>query len=735
MRVVLLSFIATLLSSHCSIILGIEEDYSDAISTAIANLPKMTYSNLSKDGDDPVIQAQFIDMINGVIKRTGDDWTMYGKLSLDSQKEYIELMKDAGFFEFMSLLLNHDYMAMKFYASFLIHSMLIGGVDDEKIAEFNRLLVDVLFEKGIVTRLIELGLSEDENEIEPFYTGSKSEGAPLVNAKDEALEAVVNIVYYTRPGKLIHKLVDSGARDAVCLAARRSSETKIFLALESASRLGFQLQKDGLALKDVENIMKYVSLCNATENFCSHYKCVGDPNDRLDIDLDENTVEEDLSCEGVDKETCIERAYRNVAKAELIKDKDEQVKTFIVDEWYRIPGNMEKWKSNIILLGLSAANIRSAETGAPINGKQDPDSPLKLQKVFEMLGRDDCCEVSDDMLDQLYHRKDVVRYIVDTLYDHNPNFGVEMKEKHDERMHKEEELEEIKELKRSWPADIVDLYLEGSKPGPDGKDNSFLYAHFLTCLWAMADEPGSSLRISDVVDMLDDHDADELSNNFFDIMQFQRRDVVEYMLSTLYKDYGPLKFSEKMEALMNDVHNLPQITIIREAEDISDVCRELTVQLLEIKKKNFELFRFAVFNVLLPQSRSPDETFGIISKELSCRKWKDSCLHKLSERDDLMMMIMFDLIKRDAENQQPITTKERLKEELDQVLYGASAVTFDPRAVIQNVKYFICIILIVALILMYKSWQNQKRIEEEKKMREAEEARKKEKKAKRKKRQ
>ena len=185
---------------------------------------------------------------------------------------------------------------------------------------------------------------------------------------------------------------------------------------------------------------------------------------------------------------------------------------------------------------------------------------------------------------------------------------------------------------------------------------------------------------------------------------------------------------------MNDVHNLPQITIIREAEDISDVCRELAVQLLDIKKKNFELFRFAVFNVLLPQSRSPDETFGIISKELSCRKWKDSCLHKLSERDDLMMMIMFDLIKRDGENP-PITTKERLKEELDQVLYGASAVTFDPRAILQNVKYFICIILIVALILMYKSWQNQKRIEEEKKMREAEEARKKEKKAKRKKRQ
>jgi hypothetical protein len=233
MRVVLLSFIATLLSSHCGIILGIaDKDYSDAISTAIANLPKMTYSALSKDGDDPVIQAQFVDMINGVIKRTGDDWIVYDKLSLDSQKEYIKLMKDAGFFDFMSLLLNHDYMAMKWHASFLIHTMLIGGVDNESVAEFNRLLVDVLFDKGIVTRLIKLGLSEDMNEIEPFYPGPKSEGAPLVNAKDEALEAVVNIVYYARPGKLIHKLVDSGARDAVCLAARRSSETKIFLALE-----------------------------------------------------------------------------------------------------------------------------------------------------------------------------------------------------------------------------------------------------------------------------------------------------------------------------------------------------------------------------------------------------------------------------------------------------------------------------------------------------------------------
>ena len=275
MRVVLLSFfIATLLSSHCSIILGMEDkDYSDAISAAIANLPKMTYSALSKDDHDPAIQAQFNDMVNDVIIKTQENWQMYGKLSLDSQREHIKLMEDAGFFNFISLLLNHDYRPMKWNASFLIHVMLLGGVDDEKIAEFNRLLVDVLFDKAIVTRLIKLSLSEDENEIEPFYPGPKSEGAPLVNAKDEALRTVVNIVYYTRAGKLVNRLIKDGARDAVCLAARRGNEKEVFLALESASRLNFQVQKKatGLALKDQENIMFMVSLCNATENFCGHY--------------------------------------------------------------------------------------------------------------------------------------------------------------------------------------------------------------------------------------------------------------------------------------------------------------------------------------------------------------------------------------------------------------------------------------------------------------------------------
>jgi len=237
----------------------------------------------------------------------------------------------------------------------------------------------------------------------------------------------------------------------------------------------------------------------------------------------------------------------------------------------------------------------------------------------------------------------------------------------------------------------------------------------------------------DVADMIDDIYEEETMVEFVNRMKFERRDVIEYMVSILRDDYGESGFWEKVRELMEIRDELPQISITKET-DISDICRELTVQLLEIKEKNFELFRFAIFNVLLPQQRSPEETFGIISKALSCRKWKDSCLHKLAERQDVMMMIMYDLIKRDGENP-PITTKERLKEDMDQVLYGASVTTFDPRAVIQNVTYFICIILIVALILMYKSWQNQKRMAKEKKMREAEEARKKEKKAKRKKRQ
>ena len=234
------------------------------------------------------------------------------------------------------------------------------------------------------------------------------------------------------------------------------------------------------------------------------------------------------------------------------------------------------------------------------------------------------------------------------------------------------------------------------------------------------------------MDMLEkNHGKDELIKNFPDIIKAERQ-IVEYMVLTLQKDFGVVEFSEKLREQQNN-KACPPIAIYQDYDATHDT-QVLVDQLLEIKKKNFELFRYAVFNVLLPQSKPPGVTFAKMSYALSCREWNDSCLHKLAERNDVMHMIMFDLFKRDGKNP-PITTKERLKEELNQVLYGASVTTFDPRAIIQNVKYFICIILVVALVLMYKSWQNQKRMTEEKKMREAEEARKKEKKAKRKKRQ
>lgn len=303
--------------------------------------------------------------------------------------------------------------------------------------ELNRQFVDVLFDEGIVTRLIELAISEDPSDNESFTVGLNDGTNPLRNAKEEASYAVVSTVIFARPGKLMHKLVHVGARDAVCQAARTSNENKIFMALESASQLNFQ-QKErdkSSALKDPENIIFYVALCNATENFCSHYDCVGSPHDGKEIIIDKKYVEEDLSCEGVDKDTCIKRAAQNQAQAEASSDdEDDQMKTFIVDEWYRVPGKLDKWKYGVNVLGLFAAYIRSEKNGAPIIGSQDPNSPLKLQKVFDMLGRDDCCDISEDMLDQLYHRKDVVRYIVDTLYDDNPNFLAEMKEKEDERI-------------------------------------------------------------------------------------------------------------------------------------------------------------------------------------------------------------------------------------------------------------------------------------------------------------
>ena len=185
------------------------------------------------------------------------------------------------------------------------------------------------------------------------------------------------------------------------------------------------------------------------------------------------------------------------------------------------------------------------------------------------------------------------------------------------------------------------------------------------------------------------------------------------------KDFGgPIGFAEKMEELTQR-DKLPPITLTQ-ANDITGVCQVLVDQLLEIKKKNFELFRFAVFNVLLPQA--PEDTFGTVAYALSCRKWKDKCLHKLAERSDVMHMIVFELIRRHENGTAPITTKERLTEELDVVLYGASVVTLDPHAILQNATCFVYVLLTAVVILLYKSWQNKKKMDAEKKMREEAEA-------------
>ena len=259
-----------------------------------------------------------------------------------------------------------------------------------------------------------------------------------------------------------------------------------------------------------------------------------------------------------------------------------------------------------------------------------------------------------------------------------------MTEKEDERIRKEKE-EGKKVDAKTVAADYVDLHIKRSEPGEDGEDHSHVYAIFLQCLWVMADHPASSLQISDVWDMLEkDGSIEKLLDNPSNYLDFfmERRDVVEYMVLILVKDFGgPLGFAEKMEELTENRDKLPPITLTQ-ANDITGVCQVLVDQLLEIKKKNFELFRLAVFNVLLPQA--PEDTFGTVAYALSCRKWTDKCLHKLAERSDVMHMIVFELIRRHEDGTAPITTKERLTEELDVVLYNASAVTFDPREILQN---------------------------------------------------
>lgn len=67
---VLLSFVATLLLSHCSIVWGIlDKDYSDAISSAIADLPEITL-HMRFHSNDPGHEA--VDKVLDVTDTTLD---------------------------------------------------------------------------------------------------------------------------------------------------------------------------------------------------------------------------------------------------------------------------------------------------------------------------------------------------------------------------------------------------------------------------------------------------------------------------------------------------------------------------------------------------------------------------------------------------------------------------------------------------------------------------------------
>ena len=193
------------------------------------------------------------------------------KQSTDAMQ--IQLMSDAGFFKLFMLLLNHPYMAMKFQACLVLRTLLTGGMGDgahdKAKAKLNGLLVDKLFDEGIVARVTQLALSEDPSETESFSIGRRSPKNPVKNAKDEAANALVYIVKFSKR-KHLHTLVDMGARDGVCLAAQKSDAAQLLFAIESASKLGFEPFDDDdlgeLTLTGMDGIMKYVQLCNATEN-------------------------------------------------------------------------------------------------------------------------------------------------------------------------------------------------------------------------------------------------------------------------------------------------------------------------------------------------------------------------------------------------------------------------------------------------------------------------------------
>lgn len=412
-------------------------------------------------------------------------------------------------------------------------------------------------------------------------------------------------------------------------------------------------------------------------------------------EVDYNDVNDTSSCMSVDRDTCIARASDNLARAEAMPNKDDGAKRYLLDEFYRIPGkDMEAWKRIMIIFCLGAAH-ETNEMGEFIPGSQDPKSPLSLAKIFAMLGREDCCNIDDELLEQLYHRRDVVKYIVDTLYNDNPNFYQEMAEKDKQRDQARRggpKGENNNDDKRSIEEEIVDLYYEGSKP-EGGKDMSNVFHIFTRCLLVLSEEPGTTLVLSDVIDML----GETAKYNFSDTL-FGRRDVVVFMVSTLMKDLGgPLAFSKRMSTC--DGNEPLKMEVINE-HDISDVVMALVDQLLDIRNKSFELYRYAIFNVLL--SKAPDDTFGTVAYALDCPKWQDSCLRKLAERRDVMALIIFELIKRDEGK--PITTKERIKVEFDAILHPETvAVTFDLNVVVRRVFYIVFMFLVVAAALVFQS--------------------------------
>lgn len=211
------------------------------------------------------------------------------------EKQVVKLFINVNrLLDLVMLSMNEPHMVMKYQACNSIRDMLNGGREGGERAKLNSLLVDELFEKNMVARVIELALSEDESDNEQFTTGPESESsAKALTVKGEASYAVVDIAYFSKR-EHIQYLVDAGAQDIVCSAARTNDEAEgagILFALESANRLslgfgdspievGWSHLKDlggevtlGRTLKSAEDIMKYVALCNAAENFCRFFDC------------------------------------------------------------------------------------------------------------------------------------------------------------------------------------------------------------------------------------------------------------------------------------------------------------------------------------------------------------------------------------------------------------------------------------------------------------------------------